>query len=117
MESAFKHAVRLEAYDKAVDDRSDQQRTRGGRARNEDGLARKVMALEQKLEQTGNRKSAVPERTAADQSMEDLKREMTRLAKQNDELSKEVGRLRLLEEKTRKVESTNGGSATAAEVL
>ena len=114
LESAFKHAVRLEAYDKAVDDRSDQQRFRSGRNRHEDGLARKVMQLEQKIEEAGNRKSAVRESAVVDQSVQELRREMARLTKQNEDLSKEVGRLHLLEEQRAKASKPAEPSETPA---
>jgi len=39
LESAFKRAVRLEAYYKAVDDRGEQHRGRGNRGKHEDGLS------------------------------------------------------------------------------
>ena len=52
LESAFKHAVRLEAYDKAVvDDSRDHYKGKGNRYRQDDGLSRKVALLEQKVEQ------------------------------------------------------------------
>jgi len=52
LESAFKHAVRLEAYDKAViDNNRDQYNGKGNRYRQDDGLSRKVAQLERKVEQ------------------------------------------------------------------
>jgi len=62
LESALKQAVRLEAYEKAVDDKNEQGRSSGGRARDEEGLARKVSQLERKLEQAGATKAVVSER-------------------------------------------------------
>jgi len=50
--TAFKHAVRLEAYDKpVVYDNRDQYKDKGNRYRQDDGLSRKVALLEQKVEQ------------------------------------------------------------------
>ena len=102
LESAFKHAVRLEAYDKAVDDRSDQQKSRGNRGRPDDVLARKVKQLEQKVEENENRKPTGHAQPVVDQSVEELKQAVTRLMKQNEDLNKEVGRFRLLEEQRAK---------------
>jgi len=46
LESAFKHAVRLEAYDTAVvDDSRDQYKGKGNRYPQDDGLSRKVAQL------------------------------------------------------------------------
>jgi len=52
LESAFKYAVRLEAYDKAVvDDSRDHYKGKGNHYRQDDGLTRKVAQLERKVEQ------------------------------------------------------------------
>ena len=53
LKTAFRHAVRLKAYDRAVDGNyySEQQKLKGGRNKNEDGLSRKVAQLENRLEQ------------------------------------------------------------------
>ena len=108
LESAFKHAVRLEAYEKAaVDDNRDQHRGKGNRYKQDDGVTRKVAQLERKVEQAADYQStarpvatSVPEaqKTVDDTIAKDLKDAMAKLSRQNDELSKEVGRLRLLEE-------------------
>ena len=110
LESAFKHAVRLEAYDKAVvDDNRDQYKGKGNRNRQDDGLSRKVAQLERRVEQVTVEQPAarsavtsVPgpetQSTIRDSAVRELNDNMARLSRQNDELSKEVGRLRLLEE-------------------
>jgi len=108
LESAFKHAVRLEAYEKAVvDDNRDQHRGKGNRYKQDDGLTRKVAQLERKVEQAANYQStarpvatSVPEaqKTVDDTTAKDLKDAMAKHSRQNDELSKEIGRIRLLEE-------------------
>ena len=68
------------------------------RGRCDDALARKVMQLEKEVERAKDTESAARARSATDHSVEELKQTMARLAKQNEELSKEVGRFRLLEE-------------------
>jgi len=61
LETAFRHAVRLEAYDRAVDGNyyPEQQKVKGRRNKYEDGLARKVTQLESKLQQVQKQKSVV----------------------------------------------------------
>jgi len=107
LESAFKHAVQLEAYDKAVvDDNREQYNGKSNRYRQDDGLSRKVAQLERKVtvEQPAARSAVTsvsgpqPQSTVQDSNVRDLKDNMARLPRQNDELSREVGRLRLLEE-------------------
>jgi len=108
LESAFKHAVRLEAYDKAViDDNRDQYKGKGNRYKQDDGLSRKVAQLERRVGQvtvqhpaSGPTVTSVSDTRSAvqDPVVRELKDNMARLSHQNDELSKEVGRLRLLEE-------------------
>ena len=105
-----KHAVRLEAYDKAVvDDNRDHYKAKGNRYRQGDGLSRKVAQLERKVEQVTVEQPAArsavtsasgpqPQSTVQDSTVKELKDNMARLSCQNDELSKEVGRLRLQEE-------------------
>ena len=58
LETAFRHAVRLEAYERAVDGSyyPEQQKVKSGRNKYEDGLARKVTQLESKLEQVQKQK-------------------------------------------------------------
>lgn len=48
LDAAFKHAVRLEAYDKAIDDNREQYRMRDNRNQRNYALARKVMQLERR---------------------------------------------------------------------
>ena len=94
---------RLEAYDRVVESNyyPEQQKVKGGWNKYEDGLARKVTQLESKLEQVRNQKfvtygdvlsttSATVERVP-NPSVVELKRTVS-------DLSKEVGRLRLLQE-------------------
>ena len=100
--------MRLEAYDKAVvDDSRDHYKGKGNRNRQDDGLSRKVAQLQRKVEQVTvlTARSAVtsasgpqPQSTVQDSTVKELKDNMARLSCQNDELSKEVGRLRLQEE-------------------
>ena len=112
LESAFKHAVRLEAYDKAVvDDSRDQYNGKGQRYRQDDGLTRKVAQLERKMEQAPTQRSTARQEVATASNVQgatvndtvviELKDAMAKLSRHNDELSKEVGRLRLLEEQRR----------------
>ena len=112
LESAFKHAVRLEAYDKAVvDDSRDQYKGKGQRYRQDDGLTRKVAQLERKMEQAPTQRSTARQEVATASNVQgatvndtvviELKDAMAKLSRHNDELSKEVGRLRLLEEQRR----------------
>ena len=96
LETAFRHAVRLEAYDRAVDGSyyPEQQKVKSGRNKYEDGLARKVTQLESKLEQVQQQKSVVGSSSSPatsmtveripDPSVEALKRTIS-------DLSKEVG--------------------------
>lgn len=128
LESAFKHAVRLEAYDRAVDDSQPQYKVKGNRGSREDGLIRQVSALERKVDRVAvNRSPAttyppvVPdgkESAVADTAaVNDLKEAMVKLSRQNDELSKEVGRLRLLEEQRRDASARpNTAQATAPDL-
>ena len=58
LEAAFKHAVRLEAYERAVDDKREQYRMRDNRDRRDDALARKVMQLEKEVERAKSTESA-----------------------------------------------------------
>jgi len=52
LKSTFKHAVRLEAYRKAVvEDNCDQYKGKGNSYKQDDGLTRKVAQLERKVEQ------------------------------------------------------------------
>ena len=115
-------AVRLEAYEKAVvDDNHDQHRVKGNRYKQDVSLTRKVTQLERKVEQAATYQStarpvatSVPEaqETVDGTTAKDLKDAMGKLSLQNDELSKEVGRLRLLEER-RKEASTLSTSVPA----
>jgi len=58
LESACKHAVRLEAYENAVvDDNRDQHRGKGNSYKQDDGLTRKVAQLERKVEQAATYQS------------------------------------------------------------
>jgi len=110
LELAFKHAVQLEAYDKAVvDDSRDHYKGKDSRYKQDDGLSRKVVLLERRVEQVTVDQPAArpavtsvsgsqPQSTVQDSTVRELKDNMARLSRQNDELSKEVGRLRLLEE-------------------
>ena len=108
LESAFKHAVRLEAYNKVVvDDNSDQYNGKGNRSKRDDGLSRKVEQLERKVGQATTQQPAVrpaeipvPEAqsTVQDSAVSEVKDTMAKLSRQNDELSKKVKRLRVLEE-------------------
>ena len=111
LESAFKHAIRLEAYEKALN--SHEQPKARGNQRREDALARKVKELECKVMETAEQKapSSMPaalsttgQRGAprSDEVVEELKKTVSSLSQRNDELSKEVGRLRLLEEQRAK---------------
>jgi len=89
LESAFRRAVRLEAYDRAVDGNYyfEQQKLKGGRNKNEDGLSRKVTQIENRLEQV--QKGPLIPKTAgnvSDPTVEELKRTVS-------DLSREVGRL------------------------
>jgi len=109
-ESAFKHAVRHEAYDKAVvEDNRDHNKGKGNRYRQDDGLLRKMAQVERRLEQVTVEQPAArpavmsvsgaqPQSTVQDSTVKELKYNMARLSSKNDELSKEIGRLRLLEE-------------------
>ena len=123
LETAFRQAVRLEAYDRAVDSSCypEQQKVKSGRNKYEDGLARKVTQLESKLEQVQKQKSVVGSSSSPatsmtveripDPSVEDLKRTIS-------DLSKEVGRLRLLQEqriKTCKENATPTSPSTPPE--
>jgi len=103
LEAAFKHAVRLEAYEKAVDDKREQYKMRDNRGRRYDALARKVIQLEKEVERDKGTESAARIRSATDESVKELRQTMARSAKQNEELSKEVGRFCLLEEQRAKV--------------
>ena len=106
LESAFKHALRLEAYEKALDS-NDHPKSRGG-YRKEDGLSRKVKELERKVTEASE-----PKVTTATQghpmqcSGRSRDEEVDRLKETISALSKEVGRLMLLEEQ-------RGQSSTAA---
>jgi len=102
--------VWLEAYDKAVvEDNRDQYNGNSNRYRQDDGLSRKVAQLERKVEQVTVEQPAArsavtsvsgaqPQSTVQDSTAKELKDNMARLSRQNDELSTEVGRFRLLEE-------------------
>ena len=114
LESAFKHAVRIEAYEKAVlDEGREQNKGKWGRGKQDDGLSRKVAQLERKVEQVTTQQPAATPRTAtedrnvstSDTTVKELKEVVAQLTRRNDELSKEVGRIRLLEEQ-RKEAST-----------
>ena len=96
LESAFKHAVRLEAYDKAVvDDNRDHYKGKGNRYRQDDGLSRKVAQLERKVEQVTVEQPTArpaatsvsgpqPQSTVQDSTVKELKDNMARLSCQND---------------------------------
>jgi len=106
LESAFKHAVRLEAYDKAVvDDNRDHYKSKGNRYKQDDGLSRKVAQLERKVGQATTQQPVLrpavtsdAQTTAHDTMVRELKDAMAKLSRQYDELRKEMGQLRLLEE-------------------
>jgi len=125
LESAFKHAVRLEAYDKAVvDDNRDPYKGKSNRNRQDDGLTRKVEQLERRVERaTTHQSTARPEVATApdvrnaitnDATIKELKDAMAKLSRNNDELSKEVGRLRLLEERRKEAGESSNGPPPAA---
>jgi len=90
--TAFRHAVRLEAYDRTVDGNyyPEQQKVKGGRNKYEDGLARKVTQLESRLQQVQKQKSVVGSDSSpatsmtvqriSDPSVEDLKRTISDLS-------------------------------------
>ena len=70
LETAFRHAVRLEVYDRVVESNyyPEQQKLKGGRNKYEDGLARKVTQLESKLEQVRNQKTCYVRQCALNDS-------------------------------------------------
>ena len=72
MEAAFKHVVRLETYDKAVNDQGEQYRMRNNRGRCDDGLPRKVMQLEKEVDRAKDTESAARAPSATDESLEEL---------------------------------------------
>ena len=87
LDSAFTIAVRLEAYQSACreDDGREQKPVRG---RNADGLAGRVATIEQKLKDGHE----------LDKQREQLRRELEYERSERDRLSREIGRLKLLEE-------------------
>ena len=75
---------------------------RDNRGRRDDALARKVMQLEKGVERAKGSEPQARARSATEESVEELRQTMARLVRQNEELSKEVGRFRLLEEQRAK---------------
>jgi len=117
----IKHAVRLEAYNKAVvDDNRDHYKSKGNRYKQDDGLSRKVAQFERKVGQATTKQPVLrpavtsdAQTTAHDTTVRELKDTMAKLSRQNDELSKEMGQFRLSEEQCKEA-STQSTAVPAA---
>ena len=87
LESALKHAVRLEALAKAVDGTSDREANRRNRTPRDDPLARRVANLE--------RQAATVDAVDGDSSTsQQRENEVSTLRKQLEEMKKEIGRVK-----------------------
>jgi len=99
LETAFKHAVRLEALEKAVDSTANRENVRRrDRGQRDDALIRRVTELEQRAAASAMVTELVQVAPPFPNSQSSINgEELSMMRRQMDEMSKELRRLRLLE--------------------